>query len=193
MVTTAKPRLSVQQYLEWEVENDIKHEYIDGEVYAMSGGTGKHSRIAANSIATIGLDLDCTECFLHSSDMRVMVADNRYVYPDLSAVCGKEQFEDASETTLINPVLVVEVTSPSSIEYDRVAKRDFYRELPSIQAYLIIDQHRLCAELYTCADVGWLLQVYTDPDDVIPLTVLNSSLSLAQVYRGITFQETQPD
>ena len=88
---------------------------------------------------------------------------------------------------------MVEVTSPSSIEYDRVAKRDFYRELPSIQAYLIIDQHRLCAELYTRADVGWLLQVYTDPDDVIPLTVLNSSLSLAQVYRGITFQETQPD
>ena len=193
MVTNIKPRLSVQEYLVWEAENDIKHEFIDGEVYAMSGGTGKHSRVAANAISVIHGQLQNSICFVYTSDMRVKINDSRYVYPDLSAVCGKEQFEDESETTLLNPILVVEVTSPSSIEYDRVAKRDFYREVPSIQAYLIIDQHRVCAELYTRADVGWLLQVYTDPEDVIPLQMLNCELSLAEVYRGITFQETQPD
>ena len=193
MVTNLKPRLSVQEYLAWEAENEIKHEYIDGEVYAMSGGTGKHSSIMINITIAIGQQLGDSLCALHSSEMRVKVNDSRYVYPDLSAVCGKSSYEDESEISLLNPILVVEVTSPSSIEFDRVAKRDLYREAPSIQGYLVVDQHRVCAELYNRADVGWLLQVYTDPDDVIPLEMLNSELPLAEIYRGIAFDEAQPD
>ncbi|MCY4071228.1 MAG: Uma2 family endonuclease [Chloroflexi bacterium] len=193
MVTNLKPRLTVQEYLAWEAENEIKHEYIDGEVYAMSGGTGKHSSIIINITVAIGQQLGDSVCALHSSEMRVKVAENRYVYPDLSAVCGVEQFEDEGETSLLNPILVVEVTSPSSIERDRVAKRDLYHEVPSIQGYLVIDQHRLCTELYIRADIGWLLQVYTDPDDVIPLEMLNCELPLAEIYRGIRFEEAGPD
>ena len=193
MVANLKPRLSVAEYLAWEAENEIKHEYIDGEVYAMSGGTGKHSSIMINITIAIGQQLGDSVCALHSSEMRVKVNDSRYVYPDLSAVCGKSSYEDESEISLLNPILVVEVTSPSSIEYDRVAKRDFYREVSSIQGYLIVDQHRVCAELYTRADVGWLLQVYTDPDVVIPLEMLNCELPLAEIYRGISFEEAQPD
>lgn len=193
MVANIKTRLSVQEYLAWEAENEIKHEYIDGEVYAMSGGTSKHSRIAANATIAIGRQLGSSICAVHTSDMRVKVAENRYVYPDLSAVCGVEQFEDEGETSLLNPILVVEVTSPSSIERDRVAKRDIYRDVSSIRAYLVVDQHRVCAELYVRADIGWLLQVYTDPDDVIPLEMLNCELPLAEIYRGITFEEAQPD
>ncbi len=193
MVANLKPRLSVAEYLAWEAENEIKHEYIDGEVYAMSGGTGKHSSIMINITIAIGQQLGDSVCALHSSEMRVKVNDSRYVYPDLSAVCGKSSYEDESEISLLNPILVVEVTSPSSIEHDRVAKRDLYREVPSIQGYLIVDQHRVCAELYTRADVGWLLQVYTDPDDVIPLEMLNCELPLAEIYRGISFEEAQPD
>ncbi len=192
MVTNVKPRLTVQEYLAWEAENEIKHEYIDGEVYAMSGGTSKHSRVAANAMIAIGRQLDNSICAVHTSDMRVKVAEDRYVYPDLSAVCGVEQFEDEGETSLLNPILVVEVTSPSSVERDRVANRDFYREVPSMQAYLVIDQHRVCAELYIRADIGWLLQVYTDPEDVIPLYMLNCELPLAEVYRGISFEEAGP-
>ncbi len=191
-LTKLKPRLSVQEYLAWEAENEIKHEYIDGEVFAMSGGTGKHSRVAANAIIALGRQLGNSTCSVHTSDMRVKVAADRYVYPDLSVVCGEEQFEDKSETSLLNPILVVE-TSPSSIERDRFAKRDFYREVPSIQAYLVIDQHRVCAELYSRADVAWLLQVFTDPEDVIPLAMLNCELPLADIYRGINFGEALPD
>lgn len=193
MVANIKTRLSVQEYLAWEAENEIKHEYIDGEVYAMSGGTSKHSRVAANATIAIGRQLGNSICAVHTSDMKVKVEEGRYVYPDLSAVCGKEQFEDDSETTLLNPVLVVEVTSPSSLEYDRVDKRDFYWNVSSIQGYLVVDQHRVCAELYTRADIGWLLQVYTDPDDEIPLEMLNCKLPLSEVYRGISFEAAQPD
>lgn len=193
MVANIRPRLSVQEYLAWEADNEIKHEYIDGEVYAMSGGSGKHSSIMINVTIAIGQQLRDSVCTLHSSEMRVKINENRYVYPDLSAVCGKSSYEDDNEVSLLNPVLVVEVTSPSSIECDRIAKREFYREVPSILGYLIIDQHRLCAELYARAEVGWLLQVYTDPDDVIPLQMLNCELPLAEIYRGISFEEAQPD
>ena len=187
MVSKLKPRLSVQEYLVWEAENEIKHEYIDGEVFAMSGGTGKHSSIMINITVAIGLKLGNSRCSLHSSEMRVKINNRRYVYPDLSAVCGQSRYEDESEISLLNPILVLEVTSPSSIKYDRIEKRDYYREVPSIQAYLVIDQHRVCAELYTRADLGWLRQVYTHPDDVIPLDILNCELSLAEIYHGISF------
>ena len=188
MVINARPRLSVEEYFIFDAESEIKHEYIDGEIYAMTGGTLKHSRISANSTIAIGRQLDESLCALYSSDMRVKISRSRFVYPDLSAVCGTPRLED-NELTLLNPTLVVEVTSPTSIEYDRVTKRDFYREVASIQAYLVIDQHRIYTELFSRADAGWLLQVFTDTSDEIPLTMLNCNLPLAKVYRGIAFEE----
>ncbi len=189
MAINARPRLSVEEYFIFDAESEIKHEYIDGEIYAMTGGTGKHSRITTNTIQAIDSKLDHSEYALHSSDMRIGVSGTRYIYPDLSVVRGAEVFQDDSELTLLNPILVVEVTSPTSIDYDRVTKRDFYREVASIQAYLVIDQHRIYAELYTRANAGWLLQVSSDLDDEIPLTMLNCNLPLAQVYRGIAIEE----
>ena len=188
MAINARPRLSVDEYLTFDAESEIKHEYIDGEIYAMTGGTLKHSAIIMNTGMAIGQQSNRSDCIILSSDMRVRINRSRFVYPDLSAVCGTPRLED-SESTLLNPILVVEVTSPSSIDYDRVAKRDFYREVASIQAYLVIDQHRIYAELFTRADGGWLLQVFSDMSDEIPLTMLNCNLPLANVYRGIAFEE----
>ena len=189
MAINVRPRLSVEEYFIFDAECEIKHEYIDGEIYAMTGGNGKHSRITANTIAAIVRQLDNSSCFVFSSDMRIRVSKSRFVYPDLSAVCGEANYQDGSELTLLNPILVVEVTSPTSIDYDRVAKRDYYREVASIQTYLVIDQHRIYAELYTRANAGWLLQVFTDTSDEIPLTMLNCKLPLAQVNRGIAIEE----
>ncbi len=189
MVINARPRLSVEEYFIFDAESEIKHEYIDGEIYAMTGGTGNHSRITANTIAAIVRQLDNSSCFVFSSDLRIKVSKSRYVYPDLSAVCGEAVYQDDNELTLLNPILVVEVTSPTSIEYDRVTKRDFYREVASIQAYLVIDQHRIYAELFTRAEARWLLQVFMDTSDEIPLTMLNCNLPLANVYRGIAIED----
>ena len=93
--------------------------------------------------------LDDSICSLLSSEMKVKVGETRYVYPDLSAVCGEETFERENEMVLLNPVLVIEVTSPSSIEFDRGEKRDFYFDVPAIQQYLVIDQHRVDVERNT--------------------------------------------
>ncbi len=180
-------RLTVEEYLAWEETNFEKHEYIDGEVRCMAGAKGPHNRIMTNTNTAIGRQLDDSDCFLLSSEMRVKAAETRYVYPDLSAVCGEEEYARENEMELVNPVLVIEVTSPSTIDIDRGEKMDFYLEVPSIQSYLIIDQHRVCAELSIRAGAGWRTKSFEKLDDVVPLDVLNCKLPLAQVYRGINF------
>ena len=185
MAIQTEPQLTVAEYLAWEERQECKHEYIDGEIIEMTGGTRKHSRIIINLTLAIGSQLRGSNCVLHSSEMRVKAGDSRYVYPDLSAVCGDELLEDASELTLLNPIFVVEVTSPSSLGYDYVDKLEFYFQVPSVEAYLIVDQDRPYANLYTRAEAGRYLRMFNSLDDVIPLAALNCELPLAQVYHGI--------
>lgn len=189
MVVEAPARLTVEEYLAWEEKNFEKHEYIDGEVRCMAGAKGRHNRIMMNIAVAIGRQLDDSDCFLLSSEMRVKAAQTRYVYPDMSAVCGKEEFARDNEMELVNPVLVIEVTSPSTMDIDRREKKILYYEVPSIQAYLIIDQHRVCAELSIRSEAGWQTTIFEKLDDVVPLDVLDCNLPLVQVYRGITFEE----
>ena len=185
-------RLSVEEYLAWEETNFEKHEYIDGEVRCMAGANWRHNQIVMNTGIAIGNQIADTNCTILNSDMRTKVSDARYVYPDMTVVCGEAQFARDNEMELVNPVLVIEVTSPSSIDIDRGEKMDFYLEVESIQAYLIIDQHRVCAELSTRAEAGWRTTSFEEMDDIVPLEVLDCKLPLRQVYRGIKF-EALPD
>ena len=182
-------RLSVEEYLAWEETNFEKHEYIDGEVRCMAGAKGRHNRIMSNTSTAIGRQLDDSDCYLLSSEMRVKAAESRYVYPDLSAVCGEAQFARENEMELVNPILLVEVTSPSSMEIDHYEKKALYFELPSIQAYLIIDQHRVRAELCLRSLGGWQTDTFESLDDIVPLDALDCQLPLSQVYRGVALDE----
>ncbi len=186
-------RLTVEEYLAWEESNFEKHEYIDGEVRCMAGASRRHNQIIMNAGSTIWSQLADASCSVLSSDMRVKVGAARYVYPDLSVICDEVMFERDNEMELLNPVLVVEVTSPSSIEYDRGDKRDFYFDVPSVQSYLVIDQHRVYADLYSRASSGWMIEVFSALEDVIPLVSLNCELPLSQVYSGIDMLEAQAD
>ena len=178
-------QLTVEQYLVLEAESEIRHEYIDGEMIPMTGGTLNHDEIAMNLTLALGAQLIDTECRLYSSNMRVRISPTRYVYPDLSAVCGEAETDNGT-TTLLNPTIVVEVTSPSSLAYDHVDKVTYYGAVPSIQGYLILDQDRAFAEWYTRTESGWHLQQFSDLADEIPLEPLGCTLSLSQVYRGVT-------
>ena len=189
MVVEAPVRLTVEEYLAWEEKNFEKHEYIDGEVRCMAGATLKHNQIAMNTGIAIGNLITDSDCIILNSDMRTQVSDTHFYYPDLSVVCGEALFHRDNEMELVNPILVIEVTSPSSMDIDRGEKRDFYFGVSSIQAYLIIDQHRVCAELSIRSEVNWQTTTFEKPDDVVPLDVLNCKLPLAQVYRGISFEE----
>ena len=192
MAVETPVRLTVEEYLAWEESNFEKHEYIDGEVRCMAGSNRRHNEIAMNIGAILWQQLGNSNCRIVGSDMRAKVGATRYVYPDVTVFCDEARFERENEMELLNPVVVAEVTSPSSIEYDRGEKREFYFDVPSIQAYLIVDQHRVYAELCTRAEGGWQTHSFTSADEVVPLGVLNCDLPLSQVYRGISF-DPQPD
>ena len=188
MVINRSPVMTVEDYFEWELKQERKHEYIDGEVIEMPGVSNKQSLIAVNVMLAIGQTINRSRFTLHTSEMRVQVSPNRYVYPDFSIVCGQPVFRDASEYNLMNPCFVLEVTSPSSATRNRGEKLEYYLSLPSIEATLIVDQDRVFAELYTRSDTGWQRQAFAEMDDVISLAMLNCELPLAEIYRGIAFE-----
>ncbi len=190
MAINRSPVMTVEDYFEWELNQERKHEYIDGVVYEMPGVSDTHDAITVNIIYLFISCLDRLRFNLRTAELRVQVSPSRYVYPDLTIVRGRPAFADPSEYNLINPIVVLEVTSPSSQDRDRLEKLGYYYDVPSIEAYLIVDQHRVCAELHTRGDVGWQSQVYTEMHDVISLAMLDCELPLDQVYLGIDFEET---
>ena len=190
MAANPKHYWTASEFLAFVANSDFKHELIDGEVYDMSGGAGEHSLIAANIIRSLGNLLEASACRVLTSDMMLKVSDDRYLLPDVSVICGNPEYEDESRIALLNPILVVEVTSPSSAVDDRGLKRESYLRLPSVHANLIVDQHRINVELYERADVGWRLQVFTNPDDEISVEALGVKMPLSQIYRGISFEES---
>ena len=193
MVANRRHYWTAEEFLAFAANSDFKHELVNGEVYDMTGGTGEHSQIAANTIISVGNQVAGSSCRVNTSDMMLKAAEGQYVYPDMSVVCGQPQYEDDSRLALLNPVLVVEVSSASSSNYDRGLKREFYQRMESVRAYLIVDQHRVYAELYRRADIGWHYQDYDCLDAVISLPFINCELPLAQVYRGIDLRAPEAD
>lgn len=181
---------SIEEYLSHEEQTGVKHEYIDGAIYAMSGGTESHSRITANAMIALGQQLRDASCDINTCDLRIQISPTRFVYPDFSVVCGEAQFADERRTMLLNPVLVVEVMSPSTAAYDRGMKGEFYRSLSSLRGYLLLDQNRVYAQFFSRQESGWLMQEFSDLEVSIPLTMIDATLPLREVYRGIRFDTT---
>lgn len=179
---------TVEEYLAFENESEFKHEFIDGIIYGMTGGTFHHSKIKVNIIGALLARLDDARFQILNSDMSVRVGASRYVYPDMSVVRGQPQLRD-DETTLLNPVLTVEVLSPTTADYDRSAKLRYYQSLPSLRGCLIVEQYGVQIDAYTRADGPWRHRSYISIDDVIPLEIIGCELPLAEIYRGIVFSE----
>lgn len=177
--------MTVEQYLAFDGASEIQHEFIDGELIPMPGGSGPHNSIVARAIGALLGAVDDRDCTVFASQMRVQIDENKYLYPDTSVVCGEPAFADDNEIILLNPTVVVEVTSPSSIERDHIHKVELYSAVPSIQGYLILDQKRVFAEWYTRSESGWHLQQFSNLSDEIELEPLGCSLRLADLYRGL--------
>lgn len=178
-------QMTVEEYLAFDEASEIQHEFINGELIPMPGGSGPHNSIVARAIGALLGAVDERVCTVFASQMRVQIDETRYLYPDTSVVCGEPAFADDNEIILLNPTVVVEVTSPSSIERDHIHKVEFYSAVPSIQGYLILDQKRVFAEWYTRSESGWHLRQFTDPTDEIELAPLGCALSLGPLYRGV--------
>jgi Uma2 family endonuclease len=164
-------------------------EYLNGEVFAMAGGSEAHNLIAGNVHGELRSCFKGRPCYVYTSDMKVRVESARLgAYPDVMAICGERQFLDDRRDVITNPTLIVEVLSDSTEAYDRGDKFAYYRSIPSLRAYLLLSQQRVSAELFLRQPSGdWLLSVYTDPSDRIPLAALDTELSLAEVYDKVEF------
>lgn len=171
--------MTPEAYFEWEEQQVDRHEYDNGVVTAMPGGTRKHSRVGTNLIVLLSQAVDGTTCQVHGPDLRIAVAPRRFVYPDVSVVCGDESFLDTRETTLVNPTLVVEVLSPSTALKDRGDKFEAYRAVDSIQEVVFVEPERRAVEVYR-RGTPWTLH---DPaDGTVTLASVGAALGLEAIY-----------
>ena len=174
---------SPTEYLALERHAEFRNEYLNGEIFAMTGGSRAHNLITVNLAASIGQQLKGRPCESYINDMRVKVdASGLYTYPDLVVVCGDVDIEDEHNDTVLNPTLIIEVLSDSTEAYDRGEKFRHYRSLPSLKEYLLIAQKNIAVELYTRCSDGWLLQEYNQPDDTVTLGSIDCTLLVSDIY-----------
>ncbi len=191
MVIERVQKMSIEEFLDFVESSEQLYEYIDGELYPMTTPTFRHNIIGSNIAFSLRTLLAGSNCQVLGMGQGVRAGETRLLIPDVCVVCEAPLLE-ADTRILLNPILVVEVTSPSSIDRDRVMKRDYYGDVASIQAYLVVDQHRALVELYTRSETGWHLQRFSDLGDEVPLEALDCSLALRDIYQRVGFEEAPP-
>jgi len=178
----AVPRASYIEYLALEAESEQKHEYLDGLILAMSGGTLEHGRLAIAAAQELGRLLADKPCRVFSSDARVRVeSTHRSTYPDLSVVCGEVLRASDDGEAITNPILLVEVLSESTERSDRGEKFAHYRRLDSLQDYVLISQTEARVECFHRTEAGWVL-TEAGPGEALRLASIEGSLSVDALY-----------
>jgi Uma2 family endonuclease len=186
----AEPRyLSPEEYLDRERVAATKSEYLDGRLVAMAGASENHSLLQSAVNALLFFQLRRRGCQVHGSDMRVRTPNRRaYTYPDLTIVCGEPQFEEGRRDTLLNPVVIIEILSPSTAMYDRTEKFARYRQIPTLREYLLVAQDAPTIEHFIRQqDEQWLWSIAEQLTDTITLPAIDCTLALADVYADIAF------
>lgn len=178
------------EYLAFERNSDTKHEYIDGQIYAMVGGSVRHNRISGSTYTALYNQLRQRPCDVFPSDMRLkIVATGQHTYPDISGLCGDPDLTDDHLDTYTNPLFIVEVLSPSTERYDRGPKFDAYTTIPSLQDYVLIAQHHPLVEHYRRDGDQWIHASAATFDASIYVAGIDCTLALADVYEKVTFEE----
>lgn len=194
MSTEPKRLLTPDEYLALDRASETKSEYLNGEVYAMVGASFAHVRIVANLVRRLGNQLEGSRCAAFASDLRLRVRPTGlYTYPDVIVACEPFEFADDQRDTLTNPVVLIEVLSESTQDYDRGGKFAHYRTLPSLREYLLFEQSRVHAEHFVRqADPHrWLLTETDRVTDTLRLDAIGAELRLAEVYDGLDVEASR--
>jgi Uma2 family endonuclease len=180
-----------EEYLELEESARYRSEYYQGEIFAMAGASPVHNRVKENLSVDIGFFLKRKPCHTYSSDQRVHIKGNGlYTYPDLVIVCGKDEFAPKDRNALINPSVLIEITSKATADYDKGIKFHLYRKIPTLKEYILIDSLRLYAVLYRKTDEGlWVLaSEATEITESIIIETIEYTLNMADVYANTEFE-----
>jgi Uma2 family endonuclease len=182
------PQMTPEEYFAWEEKQLEKHELINGQVYAMSGGSVNHGRLAIRLTAMFDSHLENSSCIAGNSDIKInIVATKNYTYPDASVTCDDRDKNTPNHFTY--PCLIVEVLSPSTETYDRSDKFRLYRKNPNLQDYLLVSSTSIEMDLYHKNEAGdWLIINY-QAGDTIELKSINLSFPIEQIYRNLDLTE----
>jgi Uma2 family endonuclease len=189
MSTQANTYLTPEQYLAIERAAEIRHEFVDGGMFAMSGGTMNHALVVSNALFQLMSQLPGGKCRAVANDLRLFSQTHRvFTYPDIVVTCGPPVFLDPRRDTIVDATAIIEVLSPSTKSYDRGDKFAFYRSLPSFADYLLLGQDEVRAEHHARqADGSWLLREFTSRGDQIKLVSIGCSVNLGSVYENVEF------
>ena len=190
---SAIPRsfITPEEYLIRERAAQFKSEYLRGEMFAMAGAQCEHCELRDNLSAEILIRLGGKSCRPYSADMRVCISSGGlYTYPDISIVCGEPEFQDNVFDTLLNPIVIIEVLSESTEEYDRGAKFDHYRQISSLREYVLVSKNQMLVESHArTEDDKWVLSVFRGPAKPFELTSVPLSTPLGDIYRDVQMPE----
>ena len=190
MIRSTKKTFTPTEYLAMERVADYKSEYYNGEIFAMSGGTPDHNRIAASFIIELGPPLRAKSCDVFGSDQRLFIKKNEmFTYPDVVVVCGKLEFAPKRKDAITNPILLVEVLSESTRAYDRGAKFNSYKQIPTLQEYVLVESESAQVERYRRAGELWTIETYDDLDATVRLESVDGSIPLKQIYSKVSWLE----
>ncbi len=184
----AQTYLTPEEYLDFERKATTKHEYVNGQIFAMSGASFAHNFITANTANQLYNQLIDSECQVVTNDMRMKAIETEsYFYPDIVVVCGEPRAEDDTFDTLLNPTLIVEVLSPSTAAYDRGEKFAHYQQIASLQAYILVSQDKIRVEHYCREETEWRRADFQGLEEVLPLSSIDCELRLQDIYRRVRF------
>lgn len=181
-----KTKITVEEYLEGEEVSEIKYEYVGGKVYAMAGTSQNHNRLARNIINALTNHLQDSDCEPYIENIKVRAAEDVFYYPDI-LVTGKGEFKN--KYFCEEPILIVEIVSPSTEQIDRREKLRAYQQMPSVHEYVIIEQEKISVEIHRRQPDGrWITYFYSHTDTEFTLESVDLTLELAEVYRRVVFE-----
>ncbi|MCP4351389.1 MAG: Uma2 family endonuclease [Desulfobacterales bacterium] len=182
-----KQYFSPEEYFEMEEAAEYKSEYYHGEIFAMSGASFNHNIIAVNTLATIHGLLCDSGCIVFTSDMKIQVDEDRhYTYPDISIACGDIEFAENRNDTITNPVVIFEVLSESTMDYDRGSKFTAYQNISSLKDYILIDQYTCHVEYFHKNEAGkWSSTEFKNQNDKFKIKSLDIEIALDAIYNRV--------
>ena len=191
----AQTYLTPEEYIALERKaipdaDTVRSEYVKGEIIAMSGASRAHNLITTNISTALHVRLRGSGCETYANEMRVSTPlTTSYFYPDVVVVCEEPRFEDDVFDTLLNPIILVEVLSPSTEAYDRGEKFAHYRQLPSLQEYVLVSQDQIRVEHFRRQEKQWIFTDFQRSEEILPLISIQCELPLQEIYELVTFSD----
>ena len=185
-------KMTPEEYLEWEAKQELRYEYIDGEILAMTGGTLPHAKIYLNFYRALYPHLSQRGCEAYVSDAKVQTNQNsRYFYPDIVVTCDPDDLK--AKDFIQHPKIIVEVLSPGTASYDRTKKLKYYRQIPSLQEYVLVDSEEIAVEVYRRGEGKMWLYYEYEAGEAIALDSIEFECAIELLYEGVSFEQKSED